>query len=948
MSSGAGSSRFARVLYRFPVPIIVGWLLLTVAVNVVVPPLEVVGNQNLASLTPQDAPSMVAIKQMGRVFGEFDSDGMAMLVLEGQQELGDVEHRYYDGLIRALEADTVHVAHVQNFWGDLTTAAGAQSADGKAAYTQVHIAGDQGSTLSNESVSAIRDIVGRSDPPPGLGVYVTGPAPLEADMDTAGDKSMTKMTVITVAVITLMLLIVYRSIITTLLVLALVFIELSAGRGVVAIFGYHHVVGLSIFVVTVLTPLAIAAGTDYAIFLVGRYQEARQAGEDRQTAFYSTYRGVAHVIAGSGLTVAGAMVCLRLTRLNYFSSMGIPCAIGLLVVLAAALTLGPAILVLASRFGLLESKRPMRTRGWRRLGTAIVRWPTPILVCSLAVTMIGLLALPGYRTSYDSRHYVPAGLPSNIGYAAAERHFTAARMNPDLLMVHADHDMRNPADMLVLERIAKNIFRLPGIARVQAITRPLGAPIEHSSIPFQVGMQAVPITQNLAFLNDRLADMRTMTDDLGVMIVHIERMYELMVQLNDITHRTVGDTEDMAAVTTEIRDLLAVFDDTWRPVRNYFYWEPGCFNIPLCQSLRSSFDALDGVDRLTEQVETMLGDLEQMDALMPQLLSQLPPTISIAKSIRGTAMAMYATFSSMITQMERMTDTGNAMGQAFDDARNDDFFYLPPEAFDNPDFQRGMALLMSPDGAAARFIITHDVDPSTLEGISHVDAEINAARESVKGTPLAGAHFSLAGTAAMYKDIQNASRYDLMIAVIATIVLIFVVMLIITRALVAAFVIVATVVLSLAASFGLSVLLWQHLLGTDLHWMTLVFAIIILLAVGSDYNLLLVARLKEELPAGINTAIIRAMGGTGGVVTAAGLVFAFTMASMITSDLRSIGQIGIAIGLGLLFDTLIVRALMTPSIAAKLGHWFWWPMNSRRHYHHYAQFDVRPRSTVRF
>lgn len=115
----------------------------------------------------------------------------------------------------------------------------------------------------------------------------------------------------------------------------------------------------------------------------------------------------------------------------------------------------------------------------------------------------------------------------------------------------------------------------------------------------------------------------------------------------------------------------------------------------------------------------------------------------------------------------------------------------------------------------------------------------------------------------MYKDIQNASRYDLMIAVIATIVLIFVVMLIITRALVAAFVIVATVVLSLAASFGLSVLLWQHLLGTDLHWMTLVFAIIILLAVGSDYNLLLVARLKEELPAGINTAIIRAMGGTG-------------------------------------------------------------------------------------
>jgi putative drug exporter of the RND superfamily len=100
-----------------------------------------------------------------------------------------------------------------------------------------------------------------------------------------------------------------------------------------------------------------------------------------------------------------------------------------------------------------------------------------------------------------------------------------------------------------------------------------------------------------------------------------------------------------------------------------------------------------------------------------------------------------------------------------------------------------------------------------------------------------------------------------------------------------------------------------------------------MLAVGSDYNLLLVARFKEEIGAGLKTGIIRAMGGTGKVVTAAGLVFAFTMASMIVSDNRAIGQVGTTIGLGLLFDTLIVRSLMTPSIAALLGRWFWWPMN---------------------
>src|SRR5581483_5638361 len=91
----------------------------------------------------------------------------------------------------------------------------------------------------------------------------------------------------------------------------------------------------------------------------------------------------------------------------------------------------------------------------------------------------------------------------------------------------------------------------------------------------------------------------------------------------------------------------------------------------------------------------------------------------------------------------------------------------------------------------------------------------------------------------------------------------------------------------------------------------------------------LVSRFQEEIGAGLKTGIIRSMGETGGVVTAAGLVFAFTMMSMVASDLRSIGQAGSTIGLGLLFDTLIVRSLMTPSIAALLGRWFWWPLNVR-------------------
>jgi len=269
------------------------------------------------------------------------------------------------------------------------------------------------------------------------------------------------------------------------------------------------------------------------------------------------------------------------------------------------------------------------------------------------------------------------------------------------------------------------------------------------------------------------------------------------------------------------------------------------------------------------------------------------------------------------------------MGEAFDASMNDDSFYLPPEIFDNADFKRGLKNFISPDGKSVRFIISHDGDPLTPEGIERIDAIKNAAKEAVKGTPLEGSTIYLAGSAATFKDMQDGSDWDLIIAAIAALALIFIIMLIITRAVVASAVIVGTVVLSLGASFGLSVLIWQHLIGIELHWMVLPMSVIILLAVGADYNLLLVSRFKEEIHAGLNTGIIRAMGGTGSVVTSAGLVFAFTMMSMAVSELTVIGQVGTTIGLGLLFDTLIVRSLMTPSIAALMGKWFWWPQRVR-------------------
>ncbi|WP_165645493.1 MMPL/RND family transporter [Mycobacteroides abscessus] len=918
-----------RFVRRFAVPTLTTWLFMTVAVNVLVPPIESVAREHAVTMSPHDAPAMIAAKHIGQKYHESDSDSIAMIVLESDDPLGERAHQYYDNLVLALQADTRHVQHVQNVWGDPLTASGVQSRDGRAAYVQVNLAGDQGSTLGNKSVVAVREIVDNSTPPQGVTVYVTGPAALTTDMNEAADKSMLIMMGVTGAVIMIMLLITYRSVSTMLLVLVMVGFEMGTARGIVAILGNYDLLGFSTFVVAMLSSLAIAAGTDYAIFLIGRYQEARQVGQDRENAYYTMFRGTFHIILGSGLTIAGATLCLHLARLSYFKALGIPSALGLLVVVVGALTAAPAVVVVAGRFGLLDPKRPVNVRRWRRIGTATVRWPGAVFAASSAIALVGIAIMPTMKVSYNDRFYIPEDLPSNIGYTAAERHFSSATMNPDILMIESDHDMRNTGDMIILDRIAKEVFRSPGIAMVQSITRPLGGPIEHTSIPFQISAQSIPIQQNLQFMKDRAADMLSMSKDLDALIGAMERMQSLLGQMSSATHRMSANMTDAKTTLEEIRDHLADFDDVVRPLRNYFYWEQHCFDLPACSAIRSVFDALDGVDAFSDKMRALTTDIGNVDAVIPQMAAQLPPIIAVARSMQDTLLTMHSSFSNLITQMAHMTDTASAMGQAFDASRSGDYFYLPPEAFQNPDFQRGLKLFLSPDGTAARFIITHDRDPATPAGISTVTSELEAAHQAVKGTALTDAKFYLAGTAAIYRDIQSGSRYDLLIVGIAAVTLIFAVMMIITRAFVASLAIVGTVLLSLGAAFGISVLVWQHIFGLELNWIAPVFGLIILLAVGSDYNLLLVSRFQEEIGAGLKTGIIRSMGGTGGVVTSAGLVFAFTMMSMVASDLSSIGQAGSTIGLGLLFDTLIVRSLMTPSLAGLLGPWFWWPLRVR-------------------
>ena len=85
-----------------------------------------------------------------------------------------------------------------------------------------------------------------------------------------------------------------------------------------------------------------------------------------------------------------------------------------------------------------------------------------------------------------------------------------------------------------------------------------------------------------------------------------------------------------------MRDHIADFDDFFRPIRNYLYWEPHCFDIPLCYSTRSIFDSLDGIDELTDKFHALDKDTQQLDALLPELSALLPPVIDVMRTTRGS------------------------------------------------------------------------------------------------------------------------------------------------------------------------------------------------------------------------------------------------------------------------------------------------------------------------
>ncbi len=211
-----------------------------------------------------------------------------------------------------------------------------------------------------------------------------------------------------------------------------------------------------------------------------------------------------------------------------------------------------------------------------------------------------------------------------------------------------------------------------------------------------------------------------------------------------------------------------------RPIRNYFNWEPHCYDIPICWAFRSLLETLDSVDGITDEFGEHGKGLTIIDTVTPQIIDQIDAVVSNLESIQSLTLTLQSTLHALVDQLDPFISPLVDMAQAFDNAQNDDFFFLPPDALKTADFQVGMNFFMTPDGKGARIVFYHTGEAQSPEGIKQIEDVTAAAQEAVKGTSLSNAKIYLAGAASNYRDVQDYSRNDIIIMMLATFALVFV------------------------------------------------------------------------------------------------------------------------------------------------------------------------------
>ncbi|MEZ0353972.1 RND family transporter [Mycobacterium sp. pR1184] len=956
-----------RFSMRHKAGVVGAWVGAAVILAVVLPQLETVVREQSVQLLPNEVPSFHALDAMATAFNEGGAKTSIVVAMEDPAGLTPSARQHYDALVSALRADKSHVLLVQDLLADPITRPQAVSKDGQAWFLPVGIAGTLGDPKAAESVDAVRASTSAALGGSSTTAHVTGPAATFHDEIASAEHDLLIISVATAGLIALILLLVYRSVFTALLPLLVIGASVAVGRGVLSALGEC---GLPVSQVTVgfMTAVLLGAGTDYSVFLISRYHEQRRQGVAPEQAISHACGSIGRVILASAATVAFALAAMVVARLSIFQGVGPACAIAVLIGFLATITLLPPLLVVAAKRGIAEPRTDQSRHYWTRVAVVVVRHPWPVLAASLAV----LLALAGVaatmKISYDDRSGQPAGTASNQGYQLLDRHFPKDTVMNEFLLVESNRDMRSAKGLADLDEMASRLAQLPGVTRVSGVTRPTGKRLDQA----QLSWQNKQIGDKMA---GAVADGEAHEDDLAKLTHGADQLAAGLDQLDTTLRRALtpvaGLLTQAQSVGQQLQNHRPLFESGLRPLAQQaaaavaaidplvegLNTSPWCVTTPQCAQLRDETRMLvtlrnggffDQVAELSQNatLSTTLNSIQTAAHTMQQSLGATGDPADIVGNIhrlqdgigqlawgaRALATGVHALADSNIQMLSGMSKIaaqlqGSARATSESDAASG--FYLPPDAFDNRQFSDLASHFISPDGHTVRFAVASSYDPYSADAMALNQRIIETANAARPNTSLANAAMSTAGFPAVNSDLQHMLTADFERLGTATLIIVGVILILLLRSVVAPLYLLGTVVVNYLAALGLGVLVFQCGLGHQIAWPVPLLAFVLLVAVGADYNLLLMSRLREEAGHNIRVGVLRTVVSTGSVITSAGIIFAVSMFGLMVGSVDILVQAGFIIGSGLLLDTFVVRTLTVPAIATLLGEKSWWPVPTR-------------------
>jgi putative drug exporter of the RND superfamily len=979
--------RLADLVVRWPLAVIGIWVAIVVALPLTFPSLNEMAQRHPLAILPSDAPSSVAARQMTEAFHESGSENLLVVAFINESGLKPADEATYRKVVDALRNDITDVVMVQDFFTTPQLRPFLTSKDKTTWVLPVGLAGELGTPRAYEAYNRVADIVKHNAGGSPLDVQVTGPAATVADLTVAGERDRLPIEIAIGVLVLLVLLVVYRNPITMLLPLAAIGISLVTAQAVVAGVSQLFGLGVSNQSVIFLSAIMAGAGTDYAVFLISRYHDYLRQGAALDEAVKRALISVGKVITASAATVGITFLGVSFARIGVFSTVGVSCAIGIAVAFLAAVTLLPAILVLAGPRGWVKPRRELTARFWRRSGARIVRRPKVHLVASLLVLAILASSASLVHYNYDDRKAIEPSAPSSIGYAALERHFPISQAVPEYILVQSPRDLRTPQALADLEQMAQRVSQLPNIGLVSGLTRPTGEVPQEFRATYQAGIVGDRMAQGSATISDNTKDLNrlqngagTLADSLSDVRAQINKIAPSMQRLIDAFNsmrsqfggdKLVKQIETAAQLVQSINALGNAMGVNFSTVRDMFAWvgpvlmalngNAVCDANPSCSDTRMQFQKLMAArdDGRLDQINTLagqlqgFGDKQTLNATVKQLNDALSQFSSAVRTmgldkpgglqagltqVRQNANKLADGSQQVAGGVDQLVGQVKLMGVGLDEAaafllamRNDAAdpsmagFNLPAQILQLDEFKKAAKIYVSPDGHTARYVVQTTLNPFSAEAMDQVNAITDAARSAQPNTQLADAKISMGGFPAALRDTRDYYEHDIRFIIIVTLIVVLLILMALLRAIVAPLYLVGSVVISYFAALGISVLTFQYLLGQQLHWSVPPLAFVILVAVGADYNLLFVSRMRDESPHGMRYGVIRTLTSTGGVITAAGLIFAASMSGLLFSSISTVVQGGFVIGVGVLLDTFLVRTITVPAMATLVGRANWWP-----------------------